>query len=111
MDPAFLVYTEGRSWIPDQVRNDEQGPLHILNAASTTNCKPIFIRRCDAFRNVMDMGCVAVRLLKKLSADIRGLAAIEYGLALALAAIVSITAWGAVGSQGTPEPAPVERAA
>ena len=88
-----------------------KGPPPILNAASTNNRNPIFIRRCDACRNVKRIGCVAVRLLKKLSADIHGLAAIEYGLGLALIAIVSITAWGAVGSQGTPEPAPVERAA
>jgi Flp pilus assembly pilin Flp len=52
-----------------------------------------------------------VRRLLTLLDDIRGLAAIEYGLGLALVAIVSITAWGAVGSQGTPEPAPVHRAA
>jgi len=43
--------------------------------------------------------------------DRRGLAPIEYGLGLALAAIVSITVWGATGSQAAPEPAPVRAAA
>jgi Flp pilus assembly pilin Flp len=95
----------------DQVQNDEDRPPPILNTASTNNRNPMFMRPCDAFRNVMGIRCVAVRLIKKLSADIRGLAAIEYGLGLALVAIVSITAWGAVGSQGTPEPVPVQRAA
>lgn len=52
-----------------------------------------------------------MRNIIRLLDDIRGLAAIEYGLGLALVAIVSITAWGAVGSQAAPEPAPSHRAA
>lgn len=52
-----------------------------------------------------------MRKLIMLLDDIQGLAAIEYGLGLALVAIVSITAWGATGSQATPEPAAVQRAA
>lgn len=52
-----------------------------------------------------------MRKLIMLLDDIRGLAAIEYGLGLALVAIVSITAWGATGNQGAPQPAAVSRAA
>ncbi|MCZ4343747.1 hypothetical protein O4H52_19210 [Sphingomonadaceae bacterium G21617-S1] len=52
-----------------------------------------------------------MRRLIMLLDDIRGIAAIEYGLGLALVAIVSITAWGATGSQGAAEPPPAHRAA
>ena len=52
-----------------------------------------------------------MRGLIALLDDMRGVAAVEYGLGLALVAIVSITVWGALGSQAAPEPAPLHRAA
>jgi Flp pilus assembly pilin Flp len=49
-----------------------------------------------------------VRILLGLLKDKRGAAAIEYGLGIAMAAIISITAWGAIGSHGaTAQAAPI----
>lgn len=42
-----------------------------------------------------------MRNILSLFRDDRGAAAIEYGLGLALVAIASITAWGAIGSQAS----------
>lgn len=43
-----------------------------------------------------------VRHVISLFRENRGAAAIEYGLGLALVAVLSITAWGAAGSQASP---------
>lgn len=45
-----------------------------------------------------------MRHVLSLFRDRRGAAAIDYGLGLAFVAIVSITAWGAVGSQASTSP-------